>query len=125
MADELQRELTFEDILSTSEEETKESGEEKPVKKPEKNPKKKSGKRKKGTARALDKIVKAIAFLVALFVLLLFGAGAFIIYKMDKSFSMIALCVLIAGISFSLITLFMIYAIGHIITQNNEILKRL
>ena len=121
MADELQQELTFEDILSSSGQETNESSEERPVKKPAK----KSGKRKKGTARCLDKIVKAIAFLMALFVLILFAAGAFILYKMDKSFSMIALCVLIAGIAFSLITLFMIYAIGHIITQNNEILKRL
>lgn len=113
----MQRELTFEDILSSSEQGKSESV--------ENSPSKKTGKRKKGTARALDKIIKAIAFLMALFVLILFAAGAFILYKMDKSFSMIALCLLIAGIALSLITLFMIYAIGHIITQNNEILKRL
>ena len=89
------------------------------------NTRKASKKKKKGTARHLDRIVKAIAFLVALVILLIFAAGAFILYKLDKSFGMIALCVLIAGVAFALIVLFLIYAIGHIITQNNEILKRL
>ena len=117
MADEFQSNFEFEDVRSTSEHQKRRSAGNTTAKK--------NGKRKKGTARCLDKIVKAIAFLLALFVLLLFVAGAYILYKMDKSFSMIALCVLIAGVSFSLITLFMIYAIGHIITQNNEILKRL
>ena len=84
-----------------------------------------SAKKRKGTVRHLDRIVKAIAFLVALFILLLFAAGAFLLYKMEKSFAMIALCILIAGLAFALIALFLIYAIGHIITQNSEIIKRL
>ena len=117
MADELLSNFEFEDVQSISEQQKRRNT--------GRTTTKKSRKPKKGTARCLDKIVKAIAFLLALFVLLLFAAGAYILYKMDKSFSMIALCVLIAGVSFSLITLFMIYAIGHIITQNNEILKRL
>ena len=117
MTDEFQSDFEFEDVQSISEHQKERNTGNKTTQK--------SRKRKKGTARCLDKIVKAIAFLLALFVLLLFAAGAYILYKMDKSFSMIALCVLIAGVSFSLITLFMIYAIGHIITQNNEILKRL
>ena len=112
MADGLGRDFVFEDISSASEEMKART-------------RKTSGKRKKGAAICLDKIVKAIAFIVALFVLLIFAAGALILYKMDKSFAMIALCILIAGIALALIFLFLIYAIGHMITQNNEILKRL
>ena len=108
MADELREEPVFEDIHSSSQEAVIPAS-----------------KKKKGTITHIDKIVKSIAFLVALFVFLVFAAGAYILYKMDTDFSLISLCLLIAGAVFSLIALFLIYALGHIITQNNEILKRL
>ncbi len=78
-----------------------------------------------GVFRHLDKVVKTIAFLVSLAVLLIFAAGALILWKLDHTFTLIALCVLVAGALLALITLFLIYAIGHIISQNNEILKHL
>ena len=78
-----------------------------------------------GVFRHLDRIIKAIAFFLSIAVLLLFALGAFLLIKVDKTFYLIALCLLIAGIVFSLIVLFLIYAIGHLISQNNEILKRL
>ncbi len=73
----------------------------------------------------IDKVVKAISFIVAAFVLLVFAAAALVLFLMDKAFIVIAAAVLAVGIIFALIFLFIIYGIGHIITQNNEILKRI
>ncbi len=44
---------------------------------------------------------------------------------LDKIFAIVAVAVFILGIILSVISLFLIYAIGHLISQNNEILKRL
>ena len=73
----------------------------------------------------IDKVVKAISFIVAAFVLLVFAAAALVLFLMDKAFLVIAAAVLAVGIVFALIFLFIIYGIGHIITQNNEILKKI
>ncbi|MBQ7726706.1 MAG: hypothetical protein IJT66_06135 [Clostridia bacterium] len=78
-----------------------------------------------GAFRHLDKIIKAIAYFVALALLLVFAGGAFLLYKMSKTFFLPAICLLAAGVLLSLMVLFLIYAIGHIISQNNEILKHL
>ena len=63
-----------------------------------------------GVFKHLDKIIKAISFIVALMILLVFAAVA---------------AVLIVGIVLSIIILFLIYAVGHLISQNNEIIRRL
>lgn len=78
-----------------------------------------------GVFKHLDKIIKAISFIVALGVLLLFTAVAAILIILDKIFAVIAVAVFIVGIIFSVIFLFLIYAVGHLISQNNEIIKRL
>lgn len=77
-----------------------------------------------GAFKHIDKIIKVISFIVAIGIFLLFAAGAVVLYMLDKVFMLVAVGVLILGVVFSLISLFLIYAIGHIITQNKELLKR-
>ncbi len=44
---------------------------------------------------------------------------------LDKIFAVVAVGVFIVGIVLSIIILFLIYAVGHLISQNNEIIRRL
>ena len=73
----------------------------------------------------IDKIIKAIAFVVAIAVLLLFVAAAVILYVLDKMFMILSAVIIAIGIVIALISLFLIYGLGQIISQNNEILKKL
>ncbi len=71
----------------------------------------------------LDKFIKIASFVAAFGILALFGAiGGALIY-IDKVFTTVAIGVFIVGVIISLITLFTIYGIGQIISQNNIILK--
>ena len=78
-----------------------------------------------GVFKHLDKIIKAISFIVSLGILLMFAAVAAVFVMLDKIFAVVAVVVLIVGIILSLMVLFLIYAVGHLISQNNEIIKRL
>ena len=78
-----------------------------------------------GAARNIDKVIKAISFIVAIGVFLVFAAIAAVLYLLDPMFTIVAIGVLVLGVVFALIFLFLIYGLGHIITQNKEILKRL
>ena len=78
-----------------------------------------------GVFKHLDKIIKAISFIVALMILLVFAAVAAVLIMLDKIFAIVAGGVFIVGIVLSIIILFLIYAVGHLISQNNEIIKRL
>ncbi len=78
-----------------------------------------------GFVKHLDSIVKAIAFIVAIATVILFVMVAVVLIILDSVFTVIAIGVLIVGIIFALILLYIIYGIGHLLTQNNEILKRL
>ena len=78
-----------------------------------------------GVFKHLDKIIKAISFIVSLGILLMFAAVAAVLVMLDKIFAVVAVAVFIVGIILSLMVLFLIYAVGHLISQNNEILKRL
>ena len=78
-----------------------------------------------GVFKHLDKIIKAISFIVAIAVLLLFAAVGIVLVMLDKIFAVVAVAVFIVGIILSVISLFLIYAIGHLISQNNEIIKKL
>lgn len=73
----------------------------------------------------IDKTIKAISFIVAIGIFLVFAAVSAVLILLDKIFIIVAVGVAIIGIVLSIISLFIIYGIGHIITQNNEILKRL
>lgn len=78
-----------------------------------------------GAFKHLDKIVKVIAFVVSLLIFLVFAAIAAVLFMLDKIFAIVSVAVLIAGILLSLIVLFLIYAVGQILSQNNEIIRRL
>ena len=73
----------------------------------------------------IDKIIKAIAFVVAIAVLLLFLAAAVILFVLDKMFMILSAVIIAIGIVIALISLFLIYGLGQIISQNNEIIKKL
>ena len=78
-----------------------------------------------GVFKHLDKIMKAISFIVAIGILLIFAAVAVVLVMLDKIFAVVSVAVFIVGIILALISLFSIYAVGHLISQNNEIIKRL
>ena len=79
----------------------------------------------KGIFKSLGTIIKAVAFLIAFAVLAVFLLAAFLLYSRDPLFASIALGIVIAGVIVSTIIMFLIFGYGHIICQNNEILRRL
>lgn len=78
-----------------------------------------------GVFKHLDKIIKALSFIISLVVLLAFAGVAALLFMVDKIFAIISVAVFIVGVIISIIVLFLIYALGHLISQNNEILKKL
>lgn len=79
----------------------------------------------KGISKGLAVTIKAISFLVALIVFALFLVVAYLLYTKDPLFAAVSLAIIIAGAIFSTIVMFLIYAIGQILSQNNEILKKI
>lgn len=73
----------------------------------------------------VDKIVKVVSFIVAISIFLVFLAIAVVLVLIDSFFTLIAVGVLLVGTILAMLSLFLIYGMGHIITQNNEILKHL
>lgn len=78
-----------------------------------------------GAMRHIDVVIKTISFIVAIIIAVVFFGLAAVLVMLDSSFKVIAIAVLVVGLVLSLITLFLIYGIGHIITQNKQILRRL
>lgn len=73
----------------------------------------------------IDKIVKVIAFVISIAILVAFVFIAVIIAMFDKFFMIISVAILILGLIISLINLFILYGMGHILTQNNKIISLL
>jgi len=73
----------------------------------------------------LDIVIKIISFIVAIGILFAFFLISSILIKLDEIFTVVAIGVAVLGVVLALISLFVIYAIGQIISQNNEILKKL
>ena len=72
----------------------------------------------------IDKYVKISAFIVAIGTFLTFCIIAIILVMLSKEFTIFAIAAVLIGAVISLVLLFIIYGIGQVITQNNEILKR-
>ncbi|MBR7071899.1 MAG: hypothetical protein IKI29_07070 [Clostridia bacterium] len=70
-------------------------------------------------------IIKTIAFLVGFFFVAVTFVAAFFLYSKSPLFMAIALAVIIAGTVFATIVTLLIYALGHLIVQNNEIIDKL
>lgn len=77
-----------------------------------------------GVFKHIDKVIKLISFVLAIGVLLLFAAVGAVLIFLDKAFVVLAIGVFIIGIVMAIITLFLVYSLGHIISQNNEILNK-
>jgi hypothetical protein len=73
----------------------------------------------------IDKIVKIISFIVSIADLLAFIAVAVLLYFIDTIFLVVSVAILILGLVISLINLFILYGMGHILTQNGEIIELL
>ncbi len=75
--------------------------------------------------KGIDKVIKLIAFVVSIFTFFIFLAGSVVLYFFDSTLLFVSALILLFVIVISLISLYLIYGLGHIITQNKEILKRL
>ena len=75
--------------------------------------------------RNLGKTIKFIAYLVAIITLFIGVAAALFIAKSYSGFMTIGFGLLLLFAVVAFIEFFIIYGIGHVIDQNNEILKRL
>lgn len=75
--------------------------------------------------RNLGKVIKLVAYVVGI-VTFLFGlVGAYFIGSKQFKFVIIAIAVILVSAIFALIEFFIIYGLGHIIEQNNEMMNRL
>ncbi len=73
----------------------------------------------------IDKIVKVISFIVSIAILLAFIAVAVVLVLIDEIFMIVSVALLILGLIISLINLFILYGMGHILTQNEKIIEYL
>ncbi|MBR0465890.1 MAG: hypothetical protein IJJ40_00130 [Clostridia bacterium] len=73
--------------------------------------------------KSLGNIIKVIAFIVAFGVIILSLVLGLTILKAKAGLSMLSFVAIIAGTVFAAILFFPLYGIGHIICQNNEILR--
>ena len=80
---------------------------------------------KKGIFKNIGMIVKAISFIVAFAIIIVSFVIAFFLFSKEVTYMAISLAVIIFGTVFALITMFLIYGMGHILCQNEELIKRL
>ncbi len=73
----------------------------------------------------IDKIIKIISFVISVAILLAFIAVAVVLVLVDEIFMVVSVAVLILGLIISLINLFILYGMGHILTQNEKIIEYL
>ncbi len=79
----------------------------------------------RGIFKKLGGIIKAISFVVSFFVFAVMLVIGFVLYKVDVFFKPFAIAIVIFGAVVALIIMFLIYGLGQVISQNNEILRRL
>lgn len=78
-----------------------------------------------GLFKGLGTIIKTIAFLIAFAIIGVSFVLAYFLYSAEALYIAISLAIIIFGTLVAAITFFLIYGLGHIICQNNEILRRL
>ena len=72
----------------------------------------------------LGKIIKIISFVVAVAILLVFLGIGIVLSMLDKFFVFIAVILFILGLIVAAISMFIIFGLGQVICQNDEILKK-
>lgn len=75
--------------------------------------------------KSLGTIVKIIAFFVALAVIGIHTFAAYLLFAFRPLYASICIAIVTLGLVLALIILFLIYALGHSINQNNEIIALL
>ena len=70
-------------------------------------------------------MIKLIAFVVSIGVALLFLVAAAIVFILDKTLFFLSALIILFGFAVALISLYLIYGLGLLISQNKEILRRL
>ena len=75
--------------------------------------------------KCLGNIIKIIAFLVALAIIAVHALAAYILFAFRPLYLSICIAIVAFGFVLALIVLFLIYALGHSINQNNEIIALL
>lgn len=78
-----------------------------------------------GIYKNLGNVVKAISFILCIGIIILSFIVAFFVFSKTAFSIALSLCIIILGTVLAAIVFFPLYAIGHIVCQNNEILKRL
>ena len=78
-----------------------------------------------GIFNSLGTLIKGISFVVAFAILIIFILVAFLMLSSDMNFMGLAICIVLVGIIVAAIFMFLIFGLGHLITQNDEILKLL
>lgn len=78
-----------------------------------------------GIYKNLGNVVKAISFILCIGIIILSFIVAFFVFSKTAFSIALSLCIIILGTVLAAIVFFPIYAVGHIVCQNNEILKRL
>ncbi len=78
-----------------------------------------------GIFKNIGTIIKFIAFVICFFIIAVSFVGAYFLFSFDKFFMALAVGFVVAGLILGLISLFLIYGLGQIVCQNNEILSRL
>lgn len=73
----------------------------------------------------IDKTIKTLAFVVSIGIFLIFAVLAAVLIILDKIFFVVSIGLIVVGAILAIIIMFLIYGTGHIISQNNEILKKL
>ncbi len=72
----------------------------------------------------IDRVIKLISFVVAIATFLIFLVGAVVLYLVDKALIFPCALILLLGAAVSLCSLFLIYGLGHLITQNRQLLAQ-
>jgi len=75
--------------------------------------------------KSLGNIVKVIAFIVALAIIAVHLLAAYILFAFRPLYLSVCIAIVTFGLVVALMVLFLIYALGHSINQNNEILALL
>lgn len=75
--------------------------------------------------KSLGNIIKIIAFVIAFAVIGVHALAAYILFAFRPLYLTVCIAIVAFGFAVSLIILFLIYALGHCINQNNEIISLL
>ncbi len=78
---------------------------------------------KRGLFKNIGTIIKAISFIVAFGIIAVSFILAFFLFTKDPLYMAIAAVIVIFGTFFALIVMFLIYGLGQLLCQNDELIK--